>query len=86
MGVFFGVAKISNIFLGCLKLLIFFRVKCRCLGGIRPISYLMTSAKCNSIAIFYSTNVSTVITEWSSLVTWWGRYNTMNNFTENGKL
>ena len=27
MGIFFGVAKISNIFRGCLKFLIFFGVK-----------------------------------------------------------
>ena len=29
-GIFFGVAKISNIFWGCLKFLIFFGVKGRC--------------------------------------------------------
>ena len=30
IGIFFGVAKISNIFLGCLKFLIFFEVNGRC--------------------------------------------------------
>ena len=30
MGIFFWVAKISNIFLGCLKFLIFFGVMGRC--------------------------------------------------------
>ena len=30
IGIFFGVAKISNMFLGCLKFLIFFGVNGRC--------------------------------------------------------
>ena len=30
IGIFYGVAKISNIFLGCLKFLIFFGVNGRC--------------------------------------------------------